>query len=59
MRAAMLATSVIFIGGFLALTIYAAFDRGFTALSVISLLIVGMMATGIIGAIWQGFDEDD
>lgn len=48
-----------FIGGFLILTIHAAFDRGFSILIVLSVLIVGLMAIGIIGAIWDGFDDDD
>ena len=59
MRAALLGVSVVFLGAFLILTIHAAFDRGFSVLIVLSVLIVGLMAIGIIGAIWDGFDDDE
>ncbi len=59
MRAGLLAVSILFLGSFLALTIQAALDRGFTILTVLSLLILALMGIGIIGAIWQGFDDDE
>jgi hypothetical protein len=59
MRAALLGVSIIFLGGFLMLTIHAALDRGLTVLTVLSLLIVGFMAIGILGAIWERFDDED
>lgn len=59
MRGAMLGVSIVFIGSFLVLTIHAALDRGFTILIVLSVLIVGLMAIGIIGAIWNGFYDDE
>jgi uncharacterized membrane protein YdcZ (DUF606 family) len=58
MRTIMLATTIAFLSGFLVLTIYAAVDRGFTILSVVSLLVLLLMAVGIIGAIWQGPDDE-
>ena len=59
MRAALLGVSVVFLGGFLILTVHAAFDRGFSVLTVLSILIIGLMGIGIVGAIWDGFDDDD
>lgn len=54
MRTTMLAVTIVFLAGFLGLTVYAAVDRGFTILSVVSLLVLVLMAVGILGAIWQG-----
>lgn len=48
----MLAVTLLFLVGFTTLTIHAALDRGFTILSAISLLVVGLLAIGILGAIW-------
>ena len=58
MRTALLATTILFLGAFAASTIYAAIDRGFTFLSVISLLVIGVMGIGIIGAIWEEPPDD-
>ena len=58
MRTALLATTILFLGAFAASTIYAAIDRGFTILSVISLLVIGVMGIGIIGAIWEEPPDD-
>jgi len=58
-RAALLAVSIVFLGGFLALTVHAALDRGFTILTFTSLVILALMGIGIIGAIWQRFDDDE
>jgi hypothetical protein len=58
MRKTLLVTTVLFLGGFAALTIHAAIDQGFTILSVISLLIIGLLAVGILGAIWEEPPDD-
>lgn len=59
MRKALLATTVVFLFGFAALTIHAAIDRGFTILSVLSLLIIGLLGIGILGAIWEEPPDDE
>ena len=59
MRTLLLTTTVLFLAGFAALTIHAAIDQGFTILSVISLLIIGLLAVGIIGAIWEEPPDDE
>ncbi len=58
MRGVLITVSVVFLGGFLAMTIYAAIDRGFTILSVTSLFVIVLMGIGILGAIWQRFDDE-
>ncbi len=58
MRGLILGGTLVFLLGFTALTVYAAVDRGFTILSVISLLIIGLMGIGIVGAIWEEPPED-
>jgi hypothetical protein len=50
-RTAILAFGLAFCGLFALLSISAALDTGFSILTVISLLIVGMIAAGLIGAI--------
>ena len=57
-RAIVLAVAFVFLLGFFGITIYAAIDRGFTILTVISLLVVGIMAIGIFGALGSSYDED-
>ena len=57
-RAIVLAVAFVFLLGFFGITIYAAIDRGFTILTVISLLVVGIMAIGIFGALGSTYDED-
>ena len=59
MRTLLLTTTVLFLAGFAALTIHAAIDQGFTILSVISLLIIGLLAVGILGAIWEEPPDDE
>ena len=59
MRTTMLAITIGFLIAFLALTVHAAIDRGFTILSVVSLVVLLLMAVGIIGAIWEGPDDRD
>lgn len=53
-----LAVAFVFLLGFFGLTVYAAFDRGFTILTVLSLLVIGIMAIGIFGALTAPSDED-
>ncbi len=59
MRTVLLTTTILFLGAFAASTIYAAIDRGFTILSVISLLVIGVMGIGIVGAIWEQPPDDE
>jgi len=58
-RALMLAIAVASIAGFLFLTIYAAADRGFTVLTVVSVLIVLMLGIGIVGALLERPHDDE
>jgi hypothetical protein len=53
MRTILLLITAVFLVGFAFLTVYAAVDRGFTILSVVSLLVLGILGIGIIGAIWE------
>jgi hypothetical protein len=57
LRTALLVLGVVFCAGFLALTLSAAAESGFDILTLVSLLIVGMIATGLIGAIRNPPDE--
>ena len=47
------------IAGFLYLTIYAAADRGFTILTVVSVLIVLLLGIGIVGALLEQPPDDE
>jgi hypothetical protein len=58
-RKLLLTTTVLFLAGFAALTIHAAIDQGFTILSAISLLIIGLLGIGIVGAIWEEPPDDE
>ena len=53
MRKGILAVVSVFLVCFGILTIYAAVDRGFTILSVVSILILALLSIGILGALWQ------
>src|ERR687897_572652 len=67
LRNALLMTGLIFCGFFAAVTLYVIFDRGLRfetygylgalALYAVSLLIIGMIAAGLIGAIRNPPDE--
>ncbi|HMS63570.1 MAG TPA: hypothetical protein PKD63_14925 [Solirubrobacteraceae bacterium] len=59
MRTLILSATLLFLAAFAALTIHAAWDRGFTILSVISLLIIGLMGIGVVGAIWEDPPDDE
>ena len=58
MRRGILAVVSVFLVSFGVLTIYAAIDRGFTILSVASILILALLSIGILGALWQQPPED-
>lgn len=58
MRTLLLLVTTVFLIAFAFLTIYAAVDRGFTILSVVSLLVIGLMGVGILGAIWEDPPDD-
>jgi len=58
MRTTLLAVTIAFLTAFLALTVFAAVDRGFTILSAVSLVVLVLMAVGILGAIWHGPDDE-
>ena len=58
-RTIMLAVAVAAIAGFLYLTIYAAADRGFTILTVVSVLIVLLLGIGIVGALLEQPPDDE
>lgn len=58
-RKAMLAVAVASIAGFLYLTIYAAADRGFTVLTIVSVLIVLLLGIGIVGALLEQPHDDE
>ena len=57
-RNTLLAVAFVFLAGFFGLTVYAAIDRGFTVLSVVSLLVIAFMAIGIFGSLAGPRDED-
>jgi hypothetical protein len=57
LRTALLATGIIFCAGFAAMTLSVAVESSFDIFTVISLLIVGMIASGLIGAIRNPPDE--
>lgn len=59
MRTGLLVLTLLFLAGFAALTIHAAIDQGFTILSVLSLLIIGLLGIGIVGAIWEEPPDDE
>ncbi len=59
MRTLILGGTLLFLAAFAGLTIHAAWDRGFTILSVISLLIIGLLGIGIVGAIWEDPPDDE
>jgi len=56
-RTARLPTGIIFCVGFAAMTLSVAADSSFDIFTVVSLLIVGMIAAGLIGAIRNPPDE--
>jgi hypothetical protein len=52
-RTLVLAVALAFIAGFAFLTVSAAVERGFTLASLISVLILLLLAVGIIGALFN------
>ncbi|CAB4877378.1 unannotated protein [freshwater metagenome] len=59
MRRVVLTCATLFVGAFLVLTLFAAIDRGFTILSVLSLAIVALIAIALIGVIREGPGGDE
>jgi hypothetical protein len=59
MRNVILAVAVIFLAGFLAITIEAAVNRGFTILSVVSIGVLLVMGIGIVGALLESRKDDE
>ena len=59
MRNAVLVVAVVFLLGFLAITIEAAIRRGFTILSVLSIGVLLVMGIGIVGALLESRRDDD
>lgn len=57
-RVTMMAVAFVFLAGFFGLTVYAALDRGFTVVTVVSLLVIAVMAIGIFGALSAPGDDD-
>jgi hypothetical protein len=51
LRLALLATGLLFCGGFAFMTLSVASDSGFDIFTVVSLLIVFMIGAGLVGAI--------
>ena len=59
MRTLILGGTLLFLVAFAGLTVHAAWDRGFTILTVISLLIIGLLGIGVVGAIWEDPPDDE
>ncbi len=57
LRTALLAIAIVFCGAFAAMSLTVAADSGFDIFTVISLLIVGLIGTGLVGAIRNPPDE--
>jgi hypothetical protein len=57
LRTALLGLGIVFCVGFAAMTLSVAAESSFDIFTVISLLIVGMIASGLIGAIRNPPDE--
>jgi hypothetical protein len=57
MRAAVLATALVFIVALLGLTIHAAVDGGPDVLTVVSALVLALLGFGIVGALGHPGDR--
>ncbi|HEV2787250.1 MAG TPA: hypothetical protein VGV67_12710 [Solirubrobacteraceae bacterium] len=57
-RTVILGAALLFIGILASLTVYVVVTSGFTALTPVALLVLGMFATGIIGALRRPPPED-
>jgi len=51
MRAAVLGAALVFALGLLALTVHAAASGGIDILTVLSVLVLGLLVTGVVGAL--------
>jgi predicted membrane channel-forming protein YqfA (hemolysin III family) len=58
MRTVLLAVTIVFLAGFLGITVYAVADEGFSILSAVSFLVLALMGIGILGAIWEEPPDD-
>jgi VIT1/CCC1 family predicted Fe2+/Mn2+ transporter len=58
-RAATLATVLVFIVGLAVLTVAAAIRDGVTILTFVSLLVLALFCTGVIGALLSGPPPED
>jgi hypothetical protein len=57
-RAAILGAALLFIAVLAALTVYVTVTSGVSVLTLVSLVVLGMFALGIIGALLQPPPED-
>lgn len=57
-RTAILGAALLFIGILASLTVYVTVTSGFSALIFVALLVLGMFATGIVGALRHPPPED-
>ncbi len=57
-RRAILAAALLFIGILASLTVYVAVTSGISVLTFVALLVLGMFASGILGALRQTPPED-
>ncbi len=57
-RRAILAAALLFIGILASLTVYVAVTSGISVLTFVALLVLGMFASGILGALRQAPPED-
>ena len=57
-RTVILGAALLFIGILASLTVYVTVTSGFSALTPVALLVLGMFATGIVGALRHRPPED-
>ena len=57
-RTAILAAALLFIGVLASLTVYVCVTSGISALTPVALLVLGMLASGIVGALLHPPPED-
>jgi hypothetical protein len=57
-RAGVLGAALLFIGILASLTIYVAITTGVSVLTLVALLVLGMFAFGVVGALLQPPPED-
>jgi hypothetical protein len=57
-RAVVLGAALLFIGILASLTVYVAVTSGFSVLTPVALLVLGLFATGIVGALLRPPPDD-